>query len=60
MLTTIVVKFVPSWIPGVDFKRRMLETRGYVEKLKNIPFDRLREERVNMFLIVCQCLKYKC
>ena len=43
------VKHLPSWFPGGGFQKRLATTRGYVTNMKNVPFERVQAERVNIF-----------
>ena len=40
------VKYVPSWFPGAGFQKRIRVTHDYIAALKNVPYERVKAERV--------------
>ena len=44
--TSLTVKYVPAWFPGAGFKKRIETTRTHIESMKDVPFERVRAERV--------------
>lgn len=47
LFTVFAVKYIPSWIPGVKYQKRLREAYGYVEGMKNVPYMMLQAERVS-------------
>lgn len=43
-----ILRHVPSWIPGIKFKKAAEYYRPYVEKMRNQPFDLVKASLVSM------------
>ncbi|TFY68456.1 hypothetical protein EVJ58_g998 [Rhodofomes roseus] len=41
--TNVIVKYVPAWMPGADFKRKALYARKLVWDANHIPYDMVRK-----------------
>ena len=46
---TLVVKHIPSWFPGADFKRRGLFARQLSIKMRSAPFDAVKKQMVRKY-----------
>lgn len=42
-----ILRYVPSWFPGAQFKREALEVQVLTKQIRNIPFDFAKENMVN-------------
>ena len=43
---SIIVKYVPAWLPGMGFKRMGLQARGLIRDMERIPLERVKNEMV--------------
>ena len=45
------VKYVPSWVPGAAFQKRIAWKKGIVIRANDMPYDRAQAERVSASLL---------
>lgn len=43
------VRYVPAWLPGVGFKRAILEGRKLVWRAHHVPYDMVKEKMVSQY-----------
>lgn len=41
-----ILRYLPPWFPGAEFKRFANECRGYVKQMREIPFNFVKEKIV--------------
>lgn len=45
------LKYVPSWFPGAEFKRKAMRWRKELEQFVDLPFNHVKELMVRRFLL---------
>lgn len=50
------VKHVPSWIPGVKFKKQAQEWKQASRAMLNMPFEMVKQQMVGCFTVQLQAL----
>lgn len=60
ILTRSSVKFIPSWFPGVQFKKLGREWRILIDQLFDKPFEMVKEQMVGVIFPLCRLHSSNC
>ena len=47
----MIVRYVPSWMPGMQWKKRVLESRKVFSDMVELPFRWVKKQMVSMVVL---------